>query len=188
MAMSLRFLTLLVFCALFSCSTDALRDKNFDEQLKGQWILNDVSCFCYFSDYDFTKNQLWFFPDQGSILSRSSAEFALGISKINSLAGVQFQDGIIREIASNRDYIYNVDGDVLTLTYVDNEQIADDEISYYFIKGPAPETCVNPDAINTQVACTYVFAPVCGCDGITYANACVAQNSGITSFSEGSCD
>jgi len=30
--------------------------------------------------------------------------------------------------------------------------------------------------------------PVCGCDGITYGNDCVAEASGIKSWTEGSCN
>ncbi len=31
------------------------------------------------------------------------------------------------------------------------------------------------------------YDPVCGCNGLTYANACVARNAGLRSFKPGPC-
>ena len=38
------------------------------------------------------------------------------------------------------------------------------------------------------MACPRHYRPVCGCDGETYANACLANSAGASVSSEGACD
>jgi len=48
--------------------------------------------------------------------------------------------------------------------------------------------CINAALIDPDAVCPLVFDPVCGCNGVTYANSCVAQTTaGVTSWTPGEC-
>lgn len=41
--------------------------------------------------------------------------------------------------------------------------------------------------INPDCFCIQIFDPVCGCNDVTYGNACMAACAGITKFKRGEC-
>ena len=48
--------------------------------------------------------------------------------------------------------------------------------------------CVDPSLIQNVDTCIEIYAPVCGCNGITYVNYCYADRSGVLAYSDGACE
>ena len=48
--------------------------------------------------------------------------------------------------------------------------------------------CIDSSLIDEKAICTEEYAPVCGCNEVTYSNLCKAKAAGVTTFSTGICD
>lgn len=129
-----RILVLLLVCCFISCSDDDTVG-GFDVELNGSWTLTNVSCFCGFpEDVDFSSTQVTFVERTNELLVAVDDEGApyFKPQDLYAYSGsgntINFDDG--------SSFTFEIDEDILQLIFIDNPNIADDEISFTFEKNP----------------------------------------------------
>nr|WP_299171774.1 hypothetical protein [uncultured Allomuricauda sp.] len=118
----------LILIVIVACSSD---DNIVNPELDGQWILNDVACFCFFGDdFDFSDHTITFNAPGGTVTISSLTDSSFIAESGTYLYS---DNGSVIEIEGRR-YTYEINGNTLTLNFIDNPNIADDEVSYFYIK------------------------------------------------------
>ena len=118
------FLTIL----FVSCSNDN-NDSN-TTPLEGKWTLTNVSCFCAFGNNpDFSEHKLTF--EGNNLIVENTGEFKF----FTDAAGIFTLQGNLITFKNGRQYTYELKSGALSLTFVDDPQIADDEIVLAYKQG-----------------------------------------------------
>jgi len=120
---------LLILVLIFSCETSD-DQVILDSQLEGEWMLTEISCFCAFDpEIDFTETRLLFDIDNSSVTVINDGNYQLfkesGIYKYGG------QNNIL-SFPDETSYQFEVKGSQLSLIYLDEPNIADDEVAYSF--------------------------------------------------------
>jgi len=113
-----------------ACSPESPEEGVVNVDLEGSWILDNVSCFCFFEpDTDFSTHRLSFAGSNLTVINDGEYSFFSETGDFNySVAGnlITLPDGA--------QYRYQIDNQRLQLIFVDDPLLADDEVSFTYYK------------------------------------------------------
>lgn len=116
---------------LFACSNS---DEGVVDNmgLEGKWTLTNVSCFCGFDENtDFTLTSLTFNTEANEVEVLNEGDLTFFRENgTYTYAG----EGNTLSFENGREYTFAIENNTLQLNYVDVPMIADDEISYSFVR------------------------------------------------------
>jgi len=119
--------TLLIIILVGSC--DKPEDDELESEINGKWSMKTVHGQVDFSDTDLGGNTVTF-----DIVSKSATfESPKGLEFIRESGkyAYSYRDGLL-SFGTDRFYRYQLNGDQLILTYVDDELIIDDEAAFIY--------------------------------------------------------
>lgn len=125
------FAVLFMTILFVSCSNDNNDDSNTTPTpLEGKWTLTTVSCFCAFGNNpDFSGHKLTFVGNNLKVENTGEFEF------FTDAAGIFTVQGNLITFKNGGQYTYELKAAALSLTFVDDPQIADDEIRLNYKQG-----------------------------------------------------
>jgi len=121
-----KLLSLALLISIVSCSKNEIDDT----ALNGAWTLVNVSCFCFFPDPpDFNMIQVEFSSSQNEVIITNSGESTYLMEN-----GTYTYTGNGNRITfeNGRSFNFEVEESNLQLIFIDQPNIADDEITYSF--------------------------------------------------------
>jgi len=122
---------LLIVSTLVSCNK--LEDlESSPNELDGRWELQSALCFCFYpEDFDFGAHKIEFNNDEGLLIVENSTE-TFFISEAGSY-NYQIENNKV-VIKNTIEYTYELSGETLVMTFVDDPEIGDDEITLTYKK------------------------------------------------------
>ena len=118
---------LVLLIVIASCTKD--NDDVINTELEGKWVLSNASCFCYFGENpDFSNHKITFESSNLIVENSGDPQF------LTNAAGSYTVEGNMITLNNGAQYTYVIKGTSLELTFVDNPQLADDEIFLQYIK------------------------------------------------------
>ncbi|WP_435623661.1 lipocalin family protein [Flagellimonas sp.] len=126
-----RALVLFLTICITACSNEVSVERE-NNPLNGEWVLTNVSCFCFFPnppDFNLTffnfntrDNTLTVthFGDSNYFREEGTYSYTISGNRIT--------------LTDGRSYDYTIQGNTLSLVFVDEPNIADDEILYSMVR------------------------------------------------------
>lgn len=124
-------LYVLIITALLLVSCDK-NDDSYSGLLDGKWVLQRAICYCYFGDdFNFNGHQIVINQKNNLLQIQNSDETYF----INTTGQYLLEvDGNELIVDKKQKYTFVQNNNSLTLSYVDNPMIADDEIVLKYIR------------------------------------------------------
>lgn len=121
---------LLIALFIFACSDDDSPVVQSNE-LNGTFVLTNIICFCGFPDPpEFERTQLTIDMANNQIIVERSGN---GLEYFRPVGTYTFQESENTiTFEDGQSYTYTIENNMLTLNFVDEPLIADDEITYSF--------------------------------------------------------